>query len=209
MAVDVIARGMAGNSLNEIKNIKANCITQNDLELIDDGNGNLIQINYLNNIYKVEEKYHKITLTDYNDDGSGNYTLENNLILVMRVEDFNYVLEEINTQMGTNLKTPQDFIDFYDSVKGNSSYTAQCAYLFASMTQNCLQTNTNVLFRDSDLRAYNRITAAIGSPIPFVQAENLKVINLISPDTQITIGFTSNSTVSILTNQNNQDIDTL
>lgn len=150
------------------------------------------------------ETYYKITLTDYNDDGIGN-TLENDLILCLRKSDFDFVLTEINTQMGTNLQTPQDLIDFYDTVKGDSNYYGGCCLLFSAMAEMCLGNNTNAVYRDYDLRAYNKVTTAIGTPIPTVASCNMVVISALNPNQLTSIFFTSNSTLAI-TEQNNQNI---
>lgn len=149
----------------------------------------------------LTDSYYRITLTDYNDDGNGNFTLQNDLCVCITQSSFFSVLTAINNQMGTNLQDENDFINFYDSIKGDSNYTGQLGVLFAGICEVSFRENTNALFIDSDLRAYNKLTTAISSPLPFVSAENLKIINFISPSQQITIGFTSNSTLTVVEQQ--------
>lgn len=149
----------------------------------------------------ASESYYKIELTDYNVAD----TIEEKLILMLEPSDFNAVLTEINTQMGTNLSTPQDLITFYDSVKGDSNYYAGCCLLFSVMAELCIRNDTNAVFVDYDISAYNKITTAIGSPIPTVKSGNMVVISALNPDNNTSITFTSSSTLTI-TEQNNQKI---
>lgn len=147
------------------------------------------------------ESYYKIELTDYNVADN----IEEKLILMLEPSDFNAVLTEINTQMGTSLSTPQDLITFYDSVKGNNTYYGGCCLLFATMCELCIINDTNAVFVDYDLKAYNKITMAIGSPIPSVGSNNMVVISALNPDNNTSITFTSSSTLTI-TEQTNQKI---
>ena len=107
--------------------------------------------------------------------------------------------------MGTSLSPPQDLITFYDSVKGNNTYYGGCCLLFATMCELCIRNDTNAVFVDYDLSAYNKITTAIGSPIPTVKSGSMVVISALNPDNNTSITFTSSSTLTI-TEQNNQKI---
>lgn len=142
----------------------------------------------------ASESYYKIELDDYNVAN----TVEEKLILMLETSDFNDILTEINNQMGTNLQSPQDLITFYNSVKGNTDYYGSCCLLFATMCELCIRNNTNAVFVDYDLSAYNKITTAINDPIPTVKSDGMLVIGGVSIDDNTSITFTSASRLSIV-----------
>lgn len=146
------------------------------------------------------ESYYKVELTDYNLDSN----IEIDLLLAIRKTDFDDTLTEINTQMGTNLQTPQDLMDFYDSVKGNSTYYGGCCLLFSGMALVCIQHNTNAVYIDYDVRGYNKITMASTS-IPMIKSDSMVVVSALAPSNMTSITFTSNSTLTI-TETTNQDL---
>ena len=152
----------------------------------------------------ASESYYKIVLEDVEQA----YQI-NDLYLYMLLEKSRMavVLEGVNQQVGTNLQTPQDLIDFFDTIKGNSTYYQPLCKLFATICDICMRDNTSVKYDTTDgLNQITSVSATLGAVAINAFGNDSTIINALNNTaTEIKILFTSSSTLTI-TEQTNQKI---
>lgn len=136
------------------------------------------------------ESYYKIVL----EDGS----MKLNCIIYK--DDLATMLNAINTQMGTSLATPQDLINLYDTMKGNSNYTATLVGLFTALGSYSCDSNLNCVVEKSQIDKY-KITGYGENGLLYTTNDGPHDLFLSSESYYI--GFTSSSTLTIteVTNQ--------
>lgn len=152
----------------------------------------------------ASESYYKIVLEDVEQAYQ-----TNDLYLYMLLEKSRMatVLDGVNQQVGTSLQTPQDLIDFFDTIKGNSTYYQSLCKLFATICDICMRDNTTIKYDTADgLSQITSVSATLGAVSIAGSGNDMSVINaLVNTATDIKILFTSSSTLTI-TEQNNQKI---
>lgn len=150
------------------------------------------------------ESYYKIVLEDVEQAYQTNDVY---LYMLLEKSRMAVVLDGVNQQVGTSLATPQDLIDFFDTIKGNSTYYQSLCKLFATICDICIRDNTAVKFDTTDgLSQITSVSATLGAVSIAGSGNDMSVINALSNTaTDIKILFTSSSTLTI-TEQNNQKI---
>lgn len=137
------------------------------------------------------ESYYKIVLKDecYNETN-----WYNTLTIFLHKEDFSTILDGVNQQMGTSLATPQDLIDFYDTVKGNTNLETELKQLFSTMAMFSKKAGLHSLYEE-DFDGYV-------ADLALVSGADIMILTLgsifdMTPTDYNTIGFTSSSTLTI------------
>ena len=148
------------------------------------------------------ESYYKIVLADSGEVNNESYTTV--LKLIVDKQDFSDLVDVLNQQMGGNLSTPQDFIDAYNILKGNSNYFSILAFAFTSLATSSLERNYNALISRNDTFTSEKIVRISDDSGIYCGEIGGSLINA-TPTIKGQISFSSSSTLTI-TEVNNQKI---